>query len=288
MDPLRAPLMLAVSRHEQALAWQALDLLQAGLWSWTPEQGMQRDPACLRLLGLAAEDEDDLSWLDRVHPDDSPQLLEAMSACLEGREPTLYAHYRILHHDGRYVRVEERARHQPDGSILGAVRLCQPVQVVHELALVTDPLTGLDSRVRFEQGLAEQLQHPDGEPFCLLRFTVDHKAKIMQLFGEVECDAMLAKLARLVRRELRKDDPFARWDEDSFILMLSGTDRLAGIEIAERLRSEIADASLLPGRPVTVSGGLVQYQEGEQIDHLLARLASCHGQARREFNAVIG
>ncbi|MFM4735810.1 diguanylate cyclase domain-containing protein, partial [Aeromonas caviae] len=115
-----------------------------------------------------------------------------------------------------------------------------------------------------------------------------HRSKILQLFGEAACDAMLAKLARIVRRELRREDPFARWDEDGFILMLSQTDRLSGLEIAERLRLEIADASLLPQRPVTVSIGLVQSQSAEQLDHLLARLASCHGQAKREHNAVVG
>ena len=83
---------------------------------------------------------------------------------------------------------------------------------------------------------------------------------------------LLAKLARIVRRrELRRKIPFARWDEDGFILMLSQTDRLSGLEIAERLRLEIADASLLPQRPVTVSIGLVQSQSAEQLDHLLAR-----------------
>ena len=51
---------------------------------------------------------------------------------------------------------------------------------------------------------------------------------------------------------------------------------------------QIADASLLPQRPVTVSIGLVQSQSAEQLDHLLARLASCHGQAKREHNTVIG
>ena len=151
----------------------------------------------------------------------------------------------------------------------------------------TDPLTGLESRSHFELLLDERLASESGS-FCLLQFSVDHRSKILQLFGEAACDAMLAKLARIVRRELRREDPFARWDEDGFILMLSQTDRLSGLEIAERLRLEIADASLLPQRPVTVSVGLVQSQAGEHIDHLLARLATCHGQARREHNAVVG
>lgn len=171
----------------------------------------------------------------------------------------------------------------------GGVRLLES-QPVAEERHGTDPLTGLESRSHFEQLLDERLATESGS-FSLLQFTVDHSAKIQQLFGEAACDAMLAKLARMVRmvrHELRREDPFARWDQDGFILMLSQTDRLSGLEIAERLRLEIADASLLPQRPVTVSVGLVQSQAGEHIDHLLARLATCHGQARREHNAVVG
>ena len=173
------------------------------------------------------------------------------------------------------------------GQLLGVVRHLDAAMPQLDDRHDTDPLTGLESRSHFESLLDERLASESGS-FCLLQFTVDHRSKILQLFGEAACDAMLAKLARIVRRELRREDPFARWDEDGFILMLSQTDRLSGLEIAERLRLEIADASLLPERPVTVSIGLVQSQNAEQLDHLLARLASCHGQARRERNTVVG
>ncbi|MCV5934624.1 diguanylate cyclase, partial [Escherichia coli] len=86
-----------------------------------------------------------------------------------------------------------------------------------------------------EQLLEERLATESGT-FSLLQFSVDHMAKIQQLFGEAACDAMLAKLARIVRHELRREDPFARWDEDGFILMLSQTERMSALEIAERLR----------------------------------------------------
>uniref|UniRef100_A0A3L0WCT8 Diguanylate cyclase n=2 Tax=Gammaproteobacteria TaxID=1236 RepID=A0A3L0WCT8_ECOLX len=267
----------------------AMALLEAGLWSWSPQQGVQRDLSCLRLLGLNETGLDDLGWLERVHPDDVAVLQEALAACQSGRVPQIRLEYRILHHDGHYVRLEERARRDVHGQVLGGVRLLES-QPVAEERHGTDPLTGLESRSHFEQLLDERLATESGS-FSLLQFTVDHSAKIQQLFGEAACDAMLAKLARMVRmvrHELRREDPFARWDQDGFILMLSQTDRLSGLEIAERLRLEIADASLLPQRPVTVSVGLVQSQAGEHIDHLLARLATCHGQARREHNAVVG
>ena len=199
-------------------------------------------------------------------------------ACQEGRSSGLRLEYRILHHQA--ITSGWRSGFvATSGAVAGRVRHLDAAMPPWRIAM-TRILTGLESRSHFEMLLDERLASESGS-FCLLQFSVDHRSKILQLFGEAACDAMLAKLARIAP-ELRREDPFARWDEDGFILMLSQTDdRLSGLEIAERLRLEIADASLLPQRPVTVSIGLVQSQSAEQLDHLLARLASCHGQAKR-------
>lgn len=287
MERYETPWVETVTRLDMSLMAEAMLLLEAGIWVWSAEQGLRRDPSCLQLLGLDGEVLDDLGWLARVHPDDGARLADAIRACQQGHSSELRLEYRILHHQGHYVRLEERVRRDEGGHLLGVVRHLDAVAPLVEDRHDTDPLTGLESRGHFELLLDERLAGESGS-FCLLQFTVDHHSKILQLFGEVACDAMLAKLARIVRHELRREDPFARWDEDGFILMLSQTDRLSGLEIAERLRLEIADASLLPERPVTVSIGLVQCQPAEQIDHLLARLASCHGQAKREHNSVVG
>ncbi|MGY3960279.1 GGDEF domain-containing protein [Aeromonas popoffii] len=287
MDTPKAPLRDTITRFDLALMADAMALLAAGLWRWSPQQGVQRDISCLRLLGLDETGLDDLGWLERVHPDDVAARQDALGACQSGRLAQIRLEYRILHHHGHYVRLEERAQRDLFGQVLGVVRQLDPLAVIVEERHGMDPLTGLESRSHFEQLLDERLATESGS-FSLLQFTVDHSAKILQLFGEAACDAMLAKLVRIVRHERQREDPFARWDQDGFILMLSQTDRLSGLEIAERLRLEIADASLLPQRPVTVSIGLVQSQSGEQLDHLLARLASCHGQARREHNTVVG
>ncbi|MEL3921631.1 GGDEF domain-containing protein [Aeromonas enteropelogenes] len=287
METLKTPLVDVTTRLDPGLLSDAMNLLEAGLWTWSVQQGLRRDPSCLHLLGLGDSWPDDMGWLDRVHPDDVSRLEEALLACQSGRSATLRLEYRILHHHGHYIRLEERIRRDERGHLLGAVRHLDSVEEPVEERHGTDPLTGLESRNSFELLLEDRLATDSGS-FSLMQFSVDHMTKIQQLFGEAACDAMLAKLARIVRHELRREDPFARWDEDGFILMLSQTERASGLEIAERLRLEIADASLLPQRPVTVSVGLVQSQPGEMLDHLLARLASCHGQARREHNTVVG
>mgnify|MGYP000946408732 CR=1 FL=1 len=234
MEMLKTPLVDVTARLDPGLLSDAMALLEAGIWSWSAQHGLQRDPSCLRLLGLGECWPDDLGWLDRVHPDDVARLEDALLACQSGRSSGLRLEYRILHHHGHYIRLEERMRRDERGYLLGVVRHLDPAVVLVEERHGTDPLTGLESRGRFEQLLEERLATESGS-FSLLQFSVDHMAKIQQLFGEAACDAMLAKLARIVRHELRREDPFARWDEDGFILMLSQTERMSALEIAERL-----------------------------------------------------
>ena len=59
--------------------------------------------------------------------------------------------------------------------------------------------------------------------FCLLQFSVDHPQQDPAVVSGGGGDAMLAKLARIVRRRAAPGGSFARWDEDGFILMLSQT-----------------------------------------------------------------
>ena len=142
MDMLKAPLREVVTRFDPTLMADAMALLEAGLWSWSPQQGVQRDLSCLRLLGLNETGLDDLGWLERVHPDDVAVLQEALAACQSGRVPQIRLEYRILHHDGHYVRLEERALRDVHGQVLGVVRRLES-QPMAEERHGTDPLTGL-------------------------------------------------------------------------------------------------------------------------------------------------
>ena len=206
-----------------------------------------------------------LGWLDRVHPDDVARLEDALLACQSGRSSGLRLEYRILHHHGHYIRLEERIRRDERGYLLGVVRHLDPAAVLVEERHGTDPLTGLESRGRFEQLLEERLATESGT-FSLLQFSVDHMAKIQQLFGEAACDAMLAKLARIVRHELRREDPFARWDEDGFILMLSQTepDECAG----DRRAAAPRDCRC---QPAVTAAGHRQYRTGTESGWRAAR-----------------
>ncbi|MGL5948870.1 MAG: diguanylate cyclase domain-containing protein [Aeromonas sp.] len=270
---------------DQPLLTAAINLLTAGVWCWSEQTGLRRDPSCLALIGLQGLDSQQLSWIERVHPDDVHRLEDAFIACHAGGQRASQVDYRILHQQGHYVQLAERIACLDDGRLLGVV------QPLHSSAFASpqpaDPITGFDLRADFTQQLEARLLGESGT-FCLLQFSVDHQEKLRQQFGELEFDAMIAKLARIVRQALRREDRFARWDENQFMLLIPHINRSRGLEIAERLRLEIANAELLVQRPVTISLGLVPNQAGESVDHLLARLTSCHNQAAQQHNLVVG
>ncbi|HHQ4594857.1 TPA: diguanylate cyclase, partial [Aeromonas veronii] len=81
MEMLKTPLVDVTARLDLGLLSDAMALLEAGIWSWSAQHGLQRDPSCLRLLGLGECWPDDLGWLDRVHPDDVARLEDALLAC---------------------------------------------------------------------------------------------------------------------------------------------------------------------------------------------------------------
>jgi PAS domain-containing protein len=109
MERYETPGVEVTTPLEVTLMAQAMAMLEAGIWTWSAGQGLRRDPSCLQLLGLEGE-LGDLGWLDRVHPDDAPRLAEALEACQQGRSNGLRLEYRILHHQGHYIRLEERVR----------------------------------------------------------------------------------------------------------------------------------------------------------------------------------
>ena len=51
MEMLKTPLVDVTARLDPGLLFDAMALLEAGIWTWSPQQGLRRDPSCLRLLG---------------------------------------------------------------------------------------------------------------------------------------------------------------------------------------------------------------------------------------------
>jgi diguanylate cyclase (GGDEF)-like protein len=139
-----------------------------------------------------------------------------------------------------------------------------------------DKLTGLYNRhfiVRQLEQLHQQQQRY-GNPCSLILIDIDHFKRVNDSCGHAAGDAVLAAFARHVRPLLRQGDFPGRHGGEEFILVLPMTDLQAALQLAERVRGELA-AIELPELPqdcrVTASFGVAQLAPGESLDDWLAR-----------------
>jgi two-component system chemotaxis response regulator CheY len=125
-----------------------------------------------------------------------------------------------------------------------------------ELAAV-DELTGTKNRRRFREDLELLFSQADrlGSPLSLIMLDLDHFKEYNDSFGHLAGDEVLQWVGQALRAAVRGHDVVARYGGEEFVMLLPGTDEVAALEVAERLRSAIACLSW-PHRRMTASLGV--------------------------------
>ena len=110
-------------------------------------------------------------------------------------------------------------------------------------AALTDRLTTLYVRPFFDAVLAKEVVRAGrfGHQISLILFDVDHLATINQKHGYGVGDRILERLGILVRTYFRQHDWVARHSDDSIAVLLSLTDADHASELAERVRTTVAE-----------------------------------------------
>ncbi|MCF3935292.1 GGDEF domain-containing protein [Acuticoccus sp. M5D2P5] len=131
----------------------------------------------------------------------------------------------------------------------------------HQVASLTDPLTGLPNRRAFlaasERMLARRQR--TSAPLSVLAIDLDRFKGVNDTFGHAVGDKVLMVFAAVAKEHLRPDDIVARFGGEEFAVLLPEANARQGCEIAERLRSSFAAAaSRVDGHDVgaTFSTGL--------------------------------
>ena len=134
--------------------------------------------------------------------------------------------------------------------------------LLSELAL-SDELTGVNNRRRFREALEihHSLALRQGLPLSLVMLDVDHFKGYNDAFGHPSGDEVLRLVARTLVENVRKHDEVARVGGEEFAILLPDTDIKLSIDMAERIRSTLANRPW-PLRPVTASLGVGTTSEG--------------------------
>ena len=140
-----------------------------------------------------------------------------------------------------------------------------------EIEASTDPLTKIANRLKFDTVFVEhsELAKRYGDTFSLILFDVDNFKTINDTFGHKVGDNVLVALARLVNKEIRKSDTFARWGGEEFVILAPQADLEQTIILAEKLRSKIEEYDFKEIGKLTCSFGVAEFKNGCNLKELV-------------------
>ncbi|MFO7838806.1 MAG: transporter substrate-binding domain-containing protein, partial [Desulfosalsimonadaceae bacterium] len=156
----------------------------------------------------------------------------------------------------------------------------------HELERlsITDPLTGIFNRMKFEGMLLNEIKRVQrtGQPFSVIMLDVDDFKKINDSYGHQAGDSVLQELAGFLQTSVREVDALGRWGGEEFLILCPETTGKGAAVLAEHLRARIAVRKIAVAGRVTCSFGVAEYRPGEGENKLLSRVDQAMYRAKKE------
>jgi diguanylate cyclase (GGDEF)-like protein len=150
-----------------------------------------------------------------------------------------------------------------------------------EFVSITDMLTGIYNRNRFEYVLSLWIKNNRHNPFCLIFFDIDDFKKANDTFGHNAGDQVLRRIAEVVSSSIRDNDIFARWGGEEFVVLFESVDLELAVKLAERLRKAVETYPFDKPEKVTISIGAVEYRKGESMSDFIDRADQKMYEAKR-------
>jgi diguanylate cyclase (GGDEF)-like protein len=115
-----------------------------------------------------------------------------------------------------------------------------------ERQAVTDELTGLFNRRRFQEAMATEVERSKrfGQPVGLVLLDLDDFKTVNDTYGHQQGDLVLREVARVLRETSREIDEPARYGGEELAVVLPGTDLEGAYNLAERVRAGIEELAL--------------------------------------------
>ncbi|WP_259781240.1 GGDEF domain-containing protein [Aestuariispira ectoiniformans] len=277
-----------------------LDFMPVGLLIHQEQSIIYANKAASELLGETPELLVGRHILDFIDADDDWEAIEKFHELFEGGDTLKIDAAELISATGdqRYVQIIA-GRLPWEGTPLAQV-LIQDVTLLKEKEQqllwmsITDPLTGCYNRAHFvETGnkFLEEAKEGDGDLSVLL-LDLDHFKNVNDTRGHAVGDLALKTLAEECRITCAKAVPnlpeeagLSRLGGEEFAILLPRMDIAAAVDVAERLRRNIARRGIPAGKDIffiTVSIGVSTLQRSDRnIDQMLIRADSALYEAKK-------
>ena len=135
-----------------------------------------------------------------------------------------------------------------------------------------DPLTGILNRGSFQELFRRLSSLELSYPMGFIVFDLDNFKRINDTYGHIVGDKVLQKVAKVVKKQIRRTDIFARWGGEEFVLLLPQTDLEGTRKVAEKLRRALEAIEIPPyGLKITASFGATEVLPGEELKEVFER-----------------
>ena len=132
-----------------------------------------------------------------------------------------------------------------------------------------DSLTGLYNRAYFEEEI-KRLDTKRQLPLSFVIVDINNLKLINDVFGHLQGDKIIVKVAELLKAFCRQEDVVARWGGDEFTILLPQTKKKDAEEIVNRIKNvfTITDKQEMP---ISVSLGLATKEKTDQDFQYVAK-----------------
>ncbi len=145
------------------------------------------------------------------------------------------------------------------------IKLRQANELLEQLS-ITDGLTKLHNHRFFQDQLTREIRRATraSTPLALLLLDIDDFKSLNDRFGHAAGDELLHGLAMIMNASVRSSDLLARYGGEEFAVLAPDTDQKGAYQLAEKIRTAIAESSFILGESMrltraTVSIGSAQY-----------------------------
>jgi diguanylate cyclase (GGDEF)-like protein/PAS domain S-box-containing protein len=128
-----------------------------------------------------------------------------------------------------------------------------------------DQLTGIYNRDKFEKLFTFMVEQTlnSNKDLSLIVFDIDYFKEVNDTYGHQAGDSVLQDLARLILKNIKTSDIFARWGGEEFVILLPDTTVEGAYKFAEKLRTLIKEYPFESVDKITSSFGVGQLNEYE-------------------------